>query len=149
MLFRLGQHYSPSSSSGASKLVRSSLLLSPQVHFLMMTSWSPFSSVLLVHLYGQFTLMCPSSSKSLQDRVSFSPSPLSFPLLPLDPLSLSPYQDLPPWCLSCLLYFLHRLFCHSSIHQLLFHDTAFPLRLELSCPFHAIAHTSSLSVLGS
>ena len=55
------------------------------------------------------------------------------------------------WSLSRLLSFLRHLFCHSPIHQLLFHDTTSLIRLVLSrllpcrlCTlFQATTHTSS------
>ena len=123
--------------------------------------WPSSSSMLLVHLYGRFTPICPCSPQpqSISGFArAFAFVPL--PLLPVPPWSPSPHQSsLLPLEPFDLLYFLGHLFCQPSTHQLLFHDTTFLLHLVLSCLFpcqlcfllNAMAHISSygMSLLAS
>ena len=100
--------------------------------------WSPSSSVLFVHWYGQFTPIRPCSPQWKQYRGSLLPLPLPLPF-PLAFVSIGSFichranQVCCPWSPSDLLSFLHRLFCHASIHQPLFLGTTSLLRLVLSC----------------
>ena len=58
----LGQHYCPSSSCVS--MLASSSAFSPSSSLTHDDVWSSSSSVLLAHLYGQFTPMCPCSPQS-------------------------------------------------------------------------------------
>ena len=89
----------------------------------------------LVILHGQFIPIFPCSPQSWQYRVSLLP--LLLPLLCFQCLISPCHRDnqvCSPWSPSCILSCLRRLFCHSSSHQLLFHDATLPIRSVLSCP---------------